>query len=162
MATTNAGNSQSREERLRYNGEGKPKYNSDRKSSERKEIKGRSDNKGKSDFKSKGGFKGKNSQGNRGYDRIPSYKDKDEDDKPVRRTKQTKSDSKPKEQQSDKFEIINRLEKEKKAIKKKQNDNKKEVKPPKQQARPKRSGNIDWTREYENGSYDDDDLDMYL
>ena len=51
MATTNAGNSQSREERLRYNGEGKPKYNSDRKLSERKEIKGRSDNKGKSDFK---------------------------------------------------------------------------------------------------------------
>ena len=30
------------------------------------------------------------------------------------------------------------------------------------QSRPKRSNNIDWTREYENGSYDDDDLDAYL
>jgi len=86
-------------------------------------------------------------------------KDKD-DDEVVRRPKQTKADAKPKEQQTEKIEIINRLEKEKKVIQKK-SEVKKEVKAPKVQPKPKRVNNIDWTREYENGSYDDDDLDMY-
>ena len=56
---------------------------------------------------------------------------------------------------------MNRIEREKKAMMKKSESNRK-AKPVKQQVRPKRSNNIDWTREYENGSYDDDDLDMYL
>ena len=48
-------------------------------------------------------------------------------------------------------------------MKKKQAENRKEMKQPaKHQAKPKRAGNIDWTRAYENDSYDDDDLDMYL
>ena len=46
-------------------------------------------------------------------------------------------------------------------MKKKQAD-RKNSKPARMQTRPKRTNNIDWTREYENGSYDDDDLDMYL
>ena len=90
------------------------------------------------------------------------YEDVDEDDdEVVRRPKQTKADAKPKEQQTEKIEIINRLEKEKKVIQKK-SEIKKEVKAPKVQAKPKRVNNIDWTKEYENGSYDDDDLDMYF
>ncbi len=46
-------------------------------------------------------------------------------------------------------------------MQKKQADRKNQ-KPARQQSRPKRTNNIDWTREYENGSYDDDDLDAYL
>ena len=87
--------------------------------------------------------------------------DKDEDDTPVRKSR-PRTESKPKEQPSDKMEIKSRLEKEKKAMKKKQSDNRDQKKPAKHQVKPKRSGNIDWTREYENDSYDDDDLDMYL
>ena len=83
-----------------------------------------------------------------------------QEEREVRR-KPVQKDSKPKEQQSDKMEVKNRLEKEKKAIKKKQNSSQKDNRSVKHQARPKRSGNIDWTREYENDSYDDDDLDMY-
>ena len=67
-----------------------------------------------------------------------------------------KTDSKPKEQQPDKFEIINRIEKEKKAMKKKHTESRGDQRPAKHTARPKRSGNIDGTREYENDSYDED------
>lgn len=162
MATTNAGNSRSKDE--------KPKFKSDRPQGERKEIKnfkgkgnynkeGRED-KGKGDFKGKSDFNRSKNGYNRSFDRNAGFgKDKDEEDKPVRRPKQTKTD-KPKEQQPDKIEIINRLEKEKKAMKKKREE--KKEKPVKHQVRPKRSGNVDWTREYENDSYDDDDLDMYF
>ena len=169
MATTNAGNSQSRDEKPKFKSErphgerkefkdfkGKGNYNKEgRENKENRENKGKGDFKGKSDYnKSKSGF-------NRSYDRNAGFgKDKDEDEKPVRRPKQTKTD-KPKEQQPDKIEIINRLEKEKKAMKKK-HEEKKEQRTSKHQVRPKRSGNVDWTREYENGSYDDDDLDMYF
>ena len=162
MATTNAGNSRSKDE--------KPKFKSDRPQGERKETKnfkgkgnynkeGRED-KGKGDFKRKGDFNRSKNGYNRNFDRNAGFgKDKDEEDKPVRRPKQTKTD-KPKEQQPDKIDIINRLEKEKKAMKKKREE--KKEKPVKHQVRPKRSGNVDWTREYENDSYDDDDLDMYF
>ena len=47
-------------------------------------------------------------------------------------------------------------------MKKKHTESRNDQRPAKHTARPKRSGNIDWTREYENDSYDDDDLDMYL
>lgn len=162
MATTNAGNSRSKDE--------KPKFKSDRHHGERKEFKnfkgkgsynkeGRED-KGKGDFKGKSDFNRSKNGYNRSFDRNAGFgKDKDEEDKPVRRPKQTKTD-KPKEQQPDKMDIINRLEKEKKAMKKKREE--KKEKPVKHQVRPKRSGNVDWTREYENDSYDDDDLDMYF
>lgn len=62
----------------------------------------------------------------------------------------------------DKMEIINRLEKEKKVIHRKEEEKRKQVKASKPVIRPKRSNNIDWTREYENDSYDDDDIDLYL
>lgn len=165
MATTNAGNTRSKDE--------KPKFKSDRPHGERKDFKdfkgkgnynkeGREnrDNKGKGDFKGKPDFGRSKGGYNRSFDRNAGFgKDKDEEDKPIRRPKQTKAD-KPKEQQPDKIEIINRLEKEKKAMKKKREEKKERV--VKHQVRPKRSGNVDWTREYENDSYDDDDLDMYF
>lgn len=88
--------------------------------------------------------------------------DKDEDENVRPQRKQTASkEGKPKEQQPDKIEIMNRIEKEKKAMQKKQAE-RKNSKPARMQNRPKRTNNIDWTREYENGSYDDDDLDIYL
>ncbi|SFA77280.1 hypothetical protein SAMN05216249_10280 [Acetitomaculum ruminis DSM 5522] len=64
-----------------------------------------------------------------------------------------------KEQQPDKMEIINRLQKEKKAIQKKNQDNKRKSKSASSRPTPrkKRINNIDWTKEYENDSYDDDD-----
>lgn len=86
--------------------------------------------------------------------------DKDSDEEKVVRRKPVQRDSKPKEGQTEKIEIMNRLEKEKKAMKKKASS-KKEGKPSKHQTRPKRIGNIDWTSVYENDEYDDDDLDMY-
>lgn len=91
----------------------------------------------------------------------PYDKDSDEDSRPQRRQPPANKENKVKEQQPDKIEIINRIEKEKKAMQKKQAE-RKNSKPARMQTRPKRTNNIDWTREYENGSYDDDDLDMYL
>ncbi len=87
---------------------------------------------------------------------------KDEDEAPKRefRSKNTK-ESKTKDLQQDKIDIQNRLEKEKKVMQKK-NANKKAPAKHKPQAKAKRSNNIDWTREYENDSYDDDYLDSYL
>ena len=127
----------------------------------------RSNNRNSSDYKrgadrNNGGRPGNNTykggNGSRGYDKGF---DKDSDDEREVRRKPVQKDSKPKEQQTDKIEIMNRLEKEKKAMKKKQSASQKDNRPARHQARPKRSGNIDWTREYENDSYDDDDLDMY-
>ena len=109
-----------------------------------------------SENRPKTAYKGGN--GNRGgYDKGF---DKDSDEEKEVRRKPVQKDTKPKEQQTDKAEIKNRLEKEKKAMKKKQ-ASQKDNRSAKHQTRPKRSGNIDWTREYENDSYDDDDLDMY-
>ena len=76
------------------------------------------------------------------------------------RRNQSSKESKVKEQQPDKMEIVKRLEREKKAVMRKENDNRK-AKTAKPQMKPKRANNIDWTREYENDSYDDDEFDMY-
>lgn len=111
----------------------------------------------KSDYKKNDGserpFKKKN------YDRnfVNSY-DKDEEDNVRPQKRQSTKENKVKEQQPDKVEIMNRIEREKKAIQKKQAE-RKNSKPSRVQNRPKRTNNIDWTREYENDSYDD--LDMY-
>ncbi len=92
--------------------------------------------------------------------------DKDRADEISRRDSRPKGtqtkDSKAKEQQPDKIEIKNRLEKEKKAMQKKQAERKNANKTNRQQSKPKRMGNIDWTKAYENDSYDDDDFDIYL
>lgn len=133
------------------NGEYKPRANGEFKS---RNGNGNSGNYGSSRSYGNGGYSN-NGFNNRGFD-----KDKDEDTPVVRRQK-PKADNKPKEQQPDKFEIINRIEKEKKAMKKKHTESRGDSRP-KHTVKPKRSGNIDWTREYENDSYDDDDLDMYL
>lgn len=69
--------------------------------------------------------------------------------------------AKIKEQQPDKMDIVKRLEKEKKAMQKKnsnQNSSKNKANAGRVQRPVKRSNNIDWTREYENDSYDDDDM----
>lgn len=90
-------------------------------------------------------------------------KDRNEDTKRDNRHKSSQGrDSKVKEQQPDKMEIISRIEKEKKAVQKKQAERKNNNKANRQQSRPKRMGNIDWTKAYENDSYDDDDFDLYL
>ena len=148
-----------RDGQSRGNGEFKPRNNNG-------EYKPRTNN---GEYKPKsnngGGYSSQRSYNNGGYSNNGFGgkgfdKDKDEET-PVRRSK-PKTDSKPREQQPDKFEIISRIEKEKKAMKKKHTESRNDQKPAKHTARPKRSGNIDWTREYENDSYDDDDLDMYL
>lgn len=137
----------------RTNGEYKPRSNGEYKPRTSGEYKPRT-NSGSYERSNNGGYS--NSFNTKGFD-----KDKDEDNVAVRRQK-PKTDSKPKEPQIDKLDIINRLEKEKKAMKKKNTESRNESKPARHVAKPKRSGNIDWTREYENDSYDDDDLDMYL
>ncbi|MDE6312760.1 MAG: hypothetical protein K2M46_03935 [Lachnospiraceae bacterium] len=73
----------------------------------------------------------------------------------------SKENAKIKEQQPDKMDIVKRLEKEKKAMEKKsnnQNSSKNKGNTKRVQRPIKRSNNIDWTREYENDSYDDDDM----
>lgn len=117
-----------------------------------------------------GGYKGND------YKRQ-DYKDgggynKDRDDNDGRRNKsygngkdqRVKNERKTvtSEQQPDKFETIKRLEKEKKVIQKKQENSKKPEKANKPQVKQKRSNNIDWTKGYENGLYDDDDEDYTL
>ncbi len=92
--------------------------------------------------------------------------DKDRDEESVKRRSEPKrsqdKDARFKEQQPDKIDIINRLEKEKKAMQKKEEEKKKNSRSARAVSKPKRSNNIDWTREYENDSYDDDEMDMYL
>ena len=59
------------------------------------------------------------------------------------------------------MDVVKRLEKEKKAMQKKnnnQNSLKGKANAGRVQRPVKRSNNIDWTREYENDSYDDDDM----
>lgn len=184
VVTTNAGNSNSNDGRPRYNkgveGERREKkiYTTDNRGGDRPKSDFRRNNNGEYKPRNNGEYKPRNNGGNGGsYGSQRSYgnggysnsgynnrgfdKDKDEDTPVVRRSK-PKADNKPKEQQPDKFEIINRIEKEKKAMKKKHTDSKGDSRPARHTVKPKRSGNIDWTKEYENDSYDDDDLDMYL
>lgn len=69
--------------------------------------------------------------------------------------------AKIKEQQPDKMDIVKRLEKEKKAMQKKnnnQNSGKNKANAGRVQRPVKRSNNIDWTKQYENDSYDDDEM----
>ncbi len=85
-------------------------------------------------------------------------KDEDEDRKP-RMSKPRRSEKKDefaqvKEQQSDKLIMIKKFEKEQKAMKKKSEEKRRT-----QSSRPipkqKRSNNINYTRQYENGMYED-------
>ena len=173
MVTSNGGESRSREGKV---------YTVDNRNTVKKNVKGdyKKNNRNEEGKTDKGKYKGGNREnnfsrhshsngkpqnnggkqyGNKGYN--PYDKDRDDDVRTNQKARSSQKDSK-KEQQPDKIEIMNRIEKEKKAIQKKQAENRKNNKSVRQQAKPKRSNNIDWTREYENGSYDDDDLDMYL
>ena len=142
----------------------KPSFKSGKKeyTGKDKPFNGRKD--GKKDFHSNSGSSGgKFTNGkNKPRSNYYEYGKKDDEDTPKRefRSKSTK-DSKPKEPKQEKMDIKNRFEKEKKVMQKKQ-EHKKTPAKHKVQARPKRSNNIDWTREYENDSYDDDSLDSYL
>lgn len=169
MVTNNGGESRSRS--TRSNNEGKErgrKFQNGEKKDFNPNRNGNSSGQKKS-FKNNDVKSGSKFTGNKPYKKNndrnysnPYDKDSDEDSRPQRRQTAGKDrDNKIKEQQPDKIEIMNRIEKEKKAMQKKQAErrNARSVRP---QARPKRTNNIDWTREYENGSYDDDDLDMYL
>lgn len=76
-------------------------------------------------------------------------------------SKARSSQSREKEPQTDKMETIKRLEKEKKALERKnqvlEKDSLKQSKP----QTKKRTGNIDWIKGYEKGMYGDDDEEDY-
>lgn len=95
------------------------------------------------------------------------YQKGKDDDYDGRRNNESKkrmsapSKDRAKDQQPDKMDIVKRLEKEKKAMQKKKQDSKKKMQSARPQKRVKRTNNIDWTKEYENDSYDDDDMSYY-
>ncbi len=186
MITSNSGESRSRgkksydsKERENYRSGEKREYkpykrdgkdgnvNRDRfKKDSQGNFKGRQDGKGSFGGQKKDSYRnGNNSSGNKPFkkygERYNNPYDKDDEETNVRPKRQPAKENKVKEAQPDKTAIINRIEKEKKAMQKKQAE-RKNAKPRGMQSRPKRTNNIDWTREYENGSYDDDDLDAYL
>lgn len=72
----------------------------------------------------------------------------------------SQKDTKVREQQPDKLDIVKRLEKEKKVMQKKTEANNKKAKAAnaRPQVKVKRTNNIDWTKEYENDSFEDDDM----
>ena len=169
VVTNNGGESRSRNTRTNSEGKDKGKRFQSGEKREYRQSGNGTKNSGKTGYNKNGDSRnGGRPAGNKPFkknygdrNRVnPDDKDSDEDSRPQRRQQQSK-DTKVKEQQPDKIEIKNRIEKEKKAMQKKQAE-RRNAKPARQQARPKRTNNIDWTREYENGSYDDDDLDMYL
>lgn len=157
----NDGNSKSEYKPRRNNDKQgyKPRTDQDRRDGQGNDSRGR-DSKGrdfqKRDFKGDSGKYRQNS--NQGRDFKNSYRDDNKNEgfrgKPSAPAKETKV----KEQQPDKFEIINRLEKEKKVMKKKTDSNRKaKAQNARPQVKVKRTNNIDWTKEYENDSFDDDD-----
>jgi hypothetical protein len=156
VVTKNAGDSRSRDNYNRGTGVKREYKNNN---AERRDFKS-------SQTTAKGGDYKKKDYNKKSYGN-PYDKDKDGDYKNSRDNRSKAApgkDSKSKEQQIGKIDIINRLEKEKKAVQKKKNNdnNRKSNKNVKPQIKPKRINNIDWTKEYENDSYDDDDLDIYL
>lgn len=101
----------------------------------------------------------KNSQGGYGKDKDEDDYDRNKKHEPKKRLSVSKEKSK--DIQPDKADIAMRFEKEKKIMQKKKQDNKKNNQSQRHQVKVKRSNNIDWTREYENDSYDDDDMSYY-
>lgn len=124
----------------------------------------------------KGNYRSDSKSYNRPKEGAKPYRprfDKDKDEEDYKRgnnragehrnvkSQAAKEVAKIKEQQPDKMDIVKRLEKEKKAMQKKsnnQNSSKNKASAGRIQRPVKRSNNIDWTREYENDSYDDDDI----
>ena len=100
------------------------------------------------------------SKGKNRYQNSFQPKDKDEeyDSKPrmskPRRSQKNDELAKIKEQQPDKLVIMKKLEKEQKAMKKK-SEEKRKTQSSKPMPKQKRSKNINYTRQYENGMYED-------
>ena len=115
----------------------------------------------KSDKPYQGRSKSQGGGGYRGTKPYNSFSKDDSDDEyaPIVHPKKKPAGSKEKNKDTnpDKAGVINRLEKEKKVMKKKTETRKGKNASTKPQVRIKRTNNIDWTREYENDSYDDDD-----
>ncbi len=90
----------------------------------------------------------------------PKDKDEEYDSKPrmskPRRTEKNDDLARIKEQQPDKIIIMKKLEKEQKAMKKK-SEEKKRTQSSRPMPKQKRSKNINYTRQYENGMYEDYD-----
>lgn len=115
--------------------------------------------------------KGKNFKPNYNYKKKPQGKNsyngfsKDDDvyePKKFESKKRISSNKdKMKEIQTDKADIAKRIEKEKKKVMQKKKQDNKKTHQQRTQIKAKRSNNIDWTREYENDSYDDDDMSYY-
>ncbi|MBO5508956.1 MAG: hypothetical protein J5962_00705 [Lachnospiraceae bacterium] len=99
------------------------------------------------------------------YDKGRSYtpkfagKDDDEEDYGRRSKPSRPKESKPSVSIPDKDKAMLRIEKEQKSIKKKQQNKKKESNRPQQ--RVKRANNINYTRSYANGDFDDYDFDDF-
>ena len=91
-----------------------------------------------------------------GYDKD---KDLDNEGRAKHRQSSPKDSGKAKELQTDKFETIKRLEREQKTIKKKE-ESKKKTEKQRPQQKVKRANNVNYTKAYENGMYDDYE-DMY-
>lgn len=89
---------------------------------------------------------------NRGYNKF-SNKDDDEEDNSRRSKPMRPKESKPSVAIPDKDKTMLRLEKEQKTMKKKQQTKKKESSRP--QPKVKRANNVNYTRNYANGDYDD-------
>ncbi|RDU24259.1 hypothetical protein [Anaerosacchariphilus polymeriproducens] len=141
--------------RQNYDRQGqKPRMNQDNKELQKNDTRGRDFQKRNSKDSSR-----YRQNSNQGRDFKNSYRDDGKNEGFRSKSSGTVKETKVKEQQPDKFEIINRLEKEKKVMKKKIDSNNRKAKS--QNARPqvklKRTNNIDWTKEYENDSFDDDD-----
>lgn len=104
----------------------------------------------------------RNERPNRNYGASPKFpkKDEDEEDRGRRSKPSRPKENKPTVSIPDKNKVQMRLEKEQKSVKKKQNNKKRESNRP--QPRQKRSSNINYTKNYANGAYDDyDDFDDF-
>ncbi|MDD6401783.1 MAG: hypothetical protein PUG10_09285 [Lachnospiraceae bacterium] len=89
---------------------------------------------------------------NRGYNRGFSGKDEDEENNGRRSKPSRPKESKPGVAIPDKNKTMLRLEKEQKTMLKKQNKKKETSRP---QPKQKRSNNVNYTKNYNNGAYDD-------
>lgn len=95
----------------------------------------------------------RNERPNRNYGGAPKFPKKDEEDRGRRSKPSRPKESKPTIAIPDKNKVQMRLEKEQKSVKKKQNNKKRESSRP--QPKQKRSSNINYTKNYANGAYDD-------
>lgn len=97
----------------------------------------------------------KSERPSRNYGGAPKFpkKDEDEEDRGRRSKPSRPKENKPTIAIPDKNKVQMRLEKEQKSVKKKQNNKKRESSRP--QPKQKRSSNINYTKNYANGAYDD-------